>query len=104
MAKLKLQPDPTFKATVLIPAAGMPDVSLEFTFKHRTRDQLRKFVEESAERGDDAETILEMATGWELADAFNKENVTLLVQNYTTAGRCVFDKYLDELARARVKN
>jgi hypothetical protein len=103
MAKLKLQPDPTFKATVLIPAAGMPDVSLEFTFKHRTRDQLRKFVEESAER-DDADTILDMATAWELADAFDKENVSLLVQNYTAAARAVFDKYLDELARARVKN
>lgn len=103
MPKLKLQPEPTFKSTVLIPAAGSSDVSLEFTFKHRTRDQLRKFVEESAER-DDADTILEMATGWELADAFTKENVTLLVQNYSTAARSVFDKYLDELARARAKN
>ena len=103
MAKLKLQPEPTFKAVVMIPAAGSSDLPLEFTFKHRTRDQLRKFVEESAER-DDADTILDMASGWELSDSFNKENVTLLVQNYTAAARAVFDKYLDELARARQKN
>lgn len=103
MAKLKLQPEPVFKATVQIPAAGSADLGLEFTFKHRTRDQLKQFIEESAER-DDADTILEMASGWELADAFTRENVTLLVQNYVSAARAVWEKYLDELARGRAKN
>jgi len=103
MAKLKLQPDPTFKAKVAIPVAGADDVSVEFTFRHRTRDELKKFIDASGER-DDVDTLLELATGWELADAFSKDNVQLLVDNYIAAGRSVFDKYIDELAKGRAKN
>lgn len=103
MAKFKLQPNPTFSATVEVPSAGEGYVPLSFTFKHRTRDELKKFIEESAGR-EDPLTIIEMATGWELSDAFTKENVELLCQNYAAAGRAIFDKYLDELARARLKN
>lgn len=103
MSKLKLNPDPTFKAKVGIPVAGSADVSVEFTFKHRTRDELRAFIEASGSRPDE-DTILEMASGWELADAFTRENVALLVQNYIASGRAVFDKYVDELAKAKEKN
>src|SRR5512146_384832 len=101
--KLKLNPDPTFKAKVAIPVAGSSDVSVEFTFKHRTRDELRSFIEASGDRADE-DTILEMAAGWELTDAFTRENISLLVQNYIAASRAVFDKYINELAKAREGN
>ena len=103
MSKLKLQPNPTFTAKVGIPVAGASDVSVEFTFRHRTRDELKAFIEASGGR-EDEDTILEMASGWELADAFTRENVSLLVQNYIAAGRAVFDKYVAELAKAREGN
>lgn len=103
MAKLKLQPEPTFKAKVAIPVAGADGVDVEFTFRHRTREELQKFISASGDR-EDVDTILEMASGWELSDAFTKDNLGLLVQNYIAAPRAVFDKYVDELVKARAKN
>jgi Phage tail assembly chaperone len=104
MAKLKLQPKPEFKASVSIPVAGEAEaLSLEFTFKHRTREELEKFITASVNRTD-PETILEMASGWELADAFTAENLALLAQNYIAAPKLIFDKYIDELVKARLGN
>lgn len=103
MPKLKLQPEPVFKAVVKIPAAGSADLDLEFTFKHRTRDGLVEFAKASVEMSQE-EQVLEMASGWELADEFSKENVALLLQNYTAAFEATWSKYLDELARNRAKN
>ncbi|MGH8430341.1 MAG: phage tail assembly chaperone [Solimonas sp.] len=104
MAKLKLNPDPTFKAKVRISVAGADEpVEVEFTFKHRTKDELQKFIEASASR-EDADNVLEMASGWELADAFTREAVDVLAQNYITAPRAIFDRYIDELVKAREKN
>ncbi len=103
MSKLKLQPDPTFKALVAISMAGAKPVEVEFTFKHRTRTELQKFIEASSER-QDADTIMEAATAWELTDAFTKENVELLVENYIAAPRKVFETYLAQLVEGRAKN
>lgn len=103
MAKLRLNPDPTFSAKVEIPVAGGDSVSVSFTFKHRTRDELQAFVEASKDRND-IDTIMEAASGWELADAFTRENIGLLVQNYIASPKAVFEKYLDELVKARTKN
>ena len=44
MAKLTLQPKPTFEAKVGIPAAGAGVLPVVFTFKHRTRTELKNFV------------------------------------------------------------
>lgn len=103
MAKLKLKADPTFKAKVAIPVAGAEPAEVEFTFKHRTREDLEAFIQASAARSD-ADTVMEMASGWELADAFTKENVELLAANYIAAPRAVFDKYVEELVKARLGN
>lgn len=103
MAKFKLQPNPTFKAKVAIPAAGSEALEVEFTFKHRTRADLEAFVQASTTRPDPA-TILEMATGWELSDALSQENLELLSQNYIGASRAIFDKYIEEHTKARLGN
>lgn len=103
MAKLKLTPDPTFKAKVGIPVAGGGIDQVEFVFKHRTRDELDAFLRRANELRD-AALILEVASGWELADGFTEENLTKLVQNYIGSPKAIFEKYLDELTRAREKN
>lgn len=103
MPKLKLKPDPTFKAKVGIPVAGGDVEMVEFTFKHRSRDELDSFLQTSDQLRD-AALIMAVASGWELADEFNAENVGLLVQNYISSPRAVFDVYLDELIKARAKN
>jgi hypothetical protein len=103
MAKFKLQPDPTFKAKVAIQVAGGKPVEVEFTFRHRSREDLEKFIQASTERPD-PQTILEMASGWELSDAFTQENLELLSQNYIGASRAIFDKYIEEHTKARLGN
>lgn len=104
MAKLTLQPKPTFDASVGIPAAGAGVVPVVFTFRHRTRAELKTFVAGLGDFASDAELIMAMASGWDLADPFNAANVTLLVVNYVASPAAILDKYLDELARGREKN
>lgn len=103
MAKLKLQPEPTFKARVAISQAGGNDVFVEFTFKHRTKDELDAFVEASRGR-DDQVTIMEACTGWELTDPWTRESIDLLVANYISSGAAIFHTYIDELTKVRIKN
>lgn len=103
MGTLKLKPDPTFKAKVAIAVPGGADAQVEFTFKHRTREELIKYLQECEGRVYE-DTVMECAVGWELEDAFTRENVSLLLQNYMTAGKAIHETYQDELLKARTKN
>lgn len=103
MAKFKLVANPTFKAKVGIPVAGGEHVEVEFTFKHRTKTALEEFIA-SREKQSDVDTFLEMVSGWDLADEFNKENVETLLENYIGAALETFRVYLDQLVQARLKN
>lgn len=103
MAKIKLVADPTFKAKVPVPIPGAGSTDVEFTFKHRTRDAVSVWVEESKELNE-ADTIQSLATGWELDDAFNAENIEQLCQSYSGAGLAIVETYFNELRGARSKN
>lgn len=99
----KLQPNPTFKAKVEIPAAGGEPESIEFTFKHRSRKVLQDYIAGLADKSD-ADLIMDVACGWELTDEFNLENVTLLSENYIKAPAAIWVAYMGELSRAKEKN
>ncbi len=103
MAKLQLKPNPTFRAKVAIPVPGGEPVEVEFTFRHRTRDDLQKFIDDG-DKIEAADRILAMAEAWELSDPFTRDNVALLAQNYISAPMAIFETYLDELVKARRKN
>lgn len=103
MARLTLNPNPTFKAKVEICIAGQAPELVEFTFKHRTRDELDELIKRT-EGMSIEDQVMEVACGWELADSFNAENVKLLAQNYITAPAAIRDKYITELIKAREKN
>jgi len=100
---IKLQPSPTFKAKVMVHIPGNEPEPVEFTFKHRNRKALREYAE-SMEGKSDAELIMDLATGWDLADAFNAENVGLLAENYFAAPGAVWTTYIAELTKAKEKN
>lgn len=104
MAKLKLQPDPTFKAKVGIAVPGSAAVDVTFTFKHRTKDEVERFVEAVADMSDDCQVVMSMATGWELSDTFDEANVKTLIANYISAPQAIFEAYLQELSGTRRKN
>lgn len=103
MAKIKLDADPSFKATVSIPIPGADNADVLFTFKHRTRDECVKWLEGITKKKD-SQVVTEMATAWDLDDEFNAKNAERLCQNYGGAGSAIFDCYLRELRGARAKN
>lgn len=105
MGKLKLQPDPTFRAKVAIAVAGGDDMDVEFTFRHRDKEELLKFIEfAGAPDRKGEEVILECVVGWEFDEAFTPDNVAVLVAKRLTAAKSVYEKYIDELTKARAKN
>jgi len=105
MAKLKLNPEPTFKAKVGIPVPGAGKAPVEFVFKHRSREQIKEWMKAQAESDDqDTDTVMDFAVGWDLDDEFNAENVTKLCNNYPGAGFEILTAYLMELRGARAKN
>jgi hypothetical protein len=103
MAKLTLKVDPTFPAIVDIPKAGSEPVQIRFDFKHRTKDELNEFTKTRADKTD-VEYIMEMATGWDLNDEFNAENINSVCQNYIASPLAIYMKYVDELVKAKAKN
>lgn len=102
-AKFTLTASPTFKATVQVPVPGAKPADIEFTFKGRTREAFKDFIDSIKDR-EDAEVIMDIASGWDLDDAFEKDNIEKLTQNYLGAARAVIEKYLSELTQARLGN
>ena len=103
MAKLILAVSPTFPATVTIPKAGAESVTLKLICKHRTKAQLDEFIQSRADKSD-ADSILDLATGWDLDDAFTAENIETMCQNYIAAPLEIYREYLSELTKAKAKN
>lgn len=103
MAKLTLKLAPTFKAKVGIPVPGAKSEPVEFIFKTRNRDELAAWLEGLGGKKTD-EALMEIASGWDLEDAFDADNVALLLSTYIGAWQVIYEKYLDELTKAREKN
>lgn len=106
MAKLQLTASPTFKAKVPIPVAGIAKpVEIEFTFKHKNRTDYQAFIESLGAFEDDTAMILEIASGWELEDAYTAENVRRLTEQHIGSALAVLNKYIAEQSgAAKVKN
>ena len=103
MIQFKLVPEPVFNAKVPIPVHGGKIVAVEFGFRHRTRDELTKFLKD-IEKMDDVSAVMSVAVGWELEDSFTEENVSKMLQNYMGSGKAIASKYIDELTAAKVGN
>lgn len=102
----KLDPSPTFRATVQIPAPGGGSQDLACVFKHKTRDDLQAFVQRASEGElSDIDATMEFLAGWEDTDGeFSREAVEKLLQDYHGAARALYLKYLEELTQARLGN
>lgn len=103
MAKLALKANPTFTKKVGIPVAGGAVSDVTFTFKHRTKTELEKFIDSRPDK-DDVETFMAMVEAWDLEEEFNIENATELLENYIGAALAVYRAYIDELVAAKAKN
>lgn len=105
MAKIKLvlTASPTFKAKVNIPVPGAPAVPVEFTFKHRSKEAFAEWIKGISDK-EDSDLLMEVASGWELDDAFDKESINLMCENYMGAARAVIEKYISEQTAAKLGN
>lgn len=103
MGKLSIVAAPTFKAPVSIPVAGGAPVDVEFTFKHRTKDQLKEFGESLVGKAD-TELLLDMVAGWDFAEPLSPESAETMLQNYAGAALPIYKKYIEELSQAKAKN
>lgn len=102
---LKINPNPQFSADVKISEPGNPEpTTVKITFKYKTRKQLTEFVEKVDEKGIE-ESLQEIVVSWDGIDAeCNKENISLLAQNYPAAAGEIFSAYYRELFASKVKN
>lgn len=104
MAKLKLNPDPTFPGKVGVHVPGRDPAEIILTYKHRSRTQLIDFNKKVKDFKDDVELIKAMATEWDLEDEFNDSNIRTLVDQYIDFPHAAYIKYLKELTGNREKN
>lgn len=100
----KLNPEPTFRATVAIPVAGAESAELEFEFRHKTRDEAKAWFASFAGRSE-ADCLMDIVAGWHNCEAvFGKEALETLLQNYAQAGNAILAAYASELIGARLGN
>lgn len=104
MASFSLVPEPTFKAKVDIPVPGKKPQKLEFTFQWRSMDEFRAFMDSLGNYDSDTDAVMDLVTGWELSDAFSRENVEKMVKNYIGSARAIINVYIEENAGARLGN
>lgn len=103
MAKLSIIAAPTFSAKVKIPVAGVEPIEVNFTFKHRTKDELEEFTKGRADKSD-VESLMEMVSGWDFAEDFNADTAKTMLQNYVAAPVPIFRAYIEELYQGKAKN
>ncbi len=90
----KIQPNPTFFATVQIPVTGGDPMPLEVEYKHRTVDELQAFANSMRDRPP-AEVCADMLVGWKGADQeFSPGALETLLQNYALAADALATQYL----------
>lgn len=102
MAKLKLNPDPTFTAKVAVPVPG-GDAEVKMTFKYRTRDEVRAWMDAKKDESE-AEILAEFVLGWDLDDEFELGNIERACKAYPGFYTATITKYLRELAGVREGN
>lgn len=103
MAKLTLVASPTFKHHVSIPVPGGKPASVEFTFKARSKTDFKEFVGAMGDR-EDIDVIMDLASGWDLAEPFDRENVEKMTELYIGSAMAIIETYVRECTGARAKN
>lgn len=101
----KLQPNPTFKARVSITIAGQDKPAMvEMEFKHLSREAVREYFETLGGKTD-TEALAVIVVGWSGVDqAYSAESLAILLDNYPSAAKSIFDTFRSELFEARAKN
>lgn len=99
----RLNPDPTFQATVKFPIAGEQTASFKAEFKHRNSEEIKDLIARLADM-EDLDLMQDIMVGWDIGEPFNEENLQKLISNYGAAARTIADTYWREIYGAREGN
>jgi hypothetical protein len=100
----KLQPSPTFWATVPVRLPGGELADLQLEFRHRSRTAMAALFDTAAGRTDE-DVIADVVAGWrDVDEAFSPEAVRTLVDNYPGVAGQIVEAYVRELVQARRGN
>lgn len=101
----KLEPSPTFRATVAITVPGGDSQPLKVQFKHKTRSALQAFLDDASGRID-ADMLSDMIASVEDKEEGQSDANFLaqLTENFPAAANDLLRAYLKELTESRVKN
>ncbi|KAB0586184.1 phage tail assembly chaperone [Comamonas kerstersii] len=103
--KFTLAAEASFTLPVLIPRLGLPDAELQVNFKARSPEEMaaldKKFREEKVA---DVAAVQEVASGWELPDAFTAENIAAAQAKHPGFAGAVIKAYFREYERVRLGN
>lgn len=102
----KIKPEPLFEAVVQIPVPGGETAPLNLIFKHKGRAEAADFFARLAKEPEiTAAMLMEIIYGWKDVDVeFNEQNLQVLINEYHSAIKEIFDTYATELAEGRRKN
>lgn len=117
---MRINADPTFTRPAQLTVPGGTDLaSLDITWRHKTRDDLKEWSARplrATERGlvpleVEAEYLAEVIADWKgpLDDAglpvpFSVAALTRLLQQYPMAGQELYNQYLRAMTESRLKN
>lgn len=108
---LKLNPNPTFSATVQLSVPGSDKtIPVKMVFRHRTMKQIIAWFK-LQEKRESAEALSELIESWSgITDdegndiEFSREALATLLENYQPATNEIIRGYMQELAQSKVKN
>lgn len=103
---LKKNPNPTFKHPVEIPVPGEKPEKVEFTFKHKSKSEYKKYIESCVER-DDPDNALEIVADWKLTETFgevSKSAFEELFEAYPGAPGAILSAFVSGLFKGRLGN
>jgi hypothetical protein len=100
----KLQPSPTFWATVPVRLPGGELADLQLEFRHRSVSQMAALFDGAAGRSD-ADVVADVVAGWrDVDEAFSPEAVRTLVDNHHGIAGLIVEAYYRELVQAKRGN
>lgn len=105
MSKLKITLGrlPDFKLPVKIVMPNGDDGEVIFTVRHLKIDEIQEIYNSESIKND-VEMIMHLATGWDLEDEFNAENVKELVSLFPAISIQIFKSYMGAAIGQRAKN
>jgi hypothetical protein len=100
----KLEPNPTFWATVPVRLPGGELSDLQLEFRHRSRTEMASLFDTVSGRTDE-DVIADVISNWrDVSEPFSTEAVRKLVNNYPGIASQLVEAYVRELVQARRGN